>query len=177
MQLHLYWSIDIKMSILMHLHINAKGNAMNAEPDDSVVQAWARLMRAQRITLASIEQALKSAGLPPLVWYDVLLELERAGDRGLRPFELEREMLLAQYNLSRLIERIEKAGYVERRACEGDGRGQIVVATDAGKKMRQRMWAVYGPTIQKAVGGRLPPNQIEALHALLGTLIGKPARQ
>ena len=98
---------------------------MNAEPDDSVVQAWARLTRAQRMILASIEQALKSAGLPPLVWYDVLLELERAGDRGLRPFELEREMLLAQYNLSRLIERIEKAGYAERRACEGDGRGQI----------------------------------------------------
>jgi DNA-binding MarR family transcriptional regulator len=150
---------------------------MEANPSDSVVRAWARLMRAQRMTLASIEQALKSAGLPPLVWYDALLELERAGDKGFRPFELEREMLLAQYNLSRLIDRIEKAGYVERRACQGDGRGQIIAVTAAGKKMRRRMWAVYGPAIQKAVGDRLPPNQIETLNALLGTLIGKPASQ
>jgi DNA-binding MarR family transcriptional regulator len=150
---------------------------MDTNPSDSVVRASARLMRAQRMTLASIEQALKSAGLPPLVWYDVLLELERAGDKGLRPFELEREMLLAQYNLSRLIDRIEKAGFVERSACGGDGRGQIVTVTAAGKKMRRRMWAVYGPAIQKAVGDRLPPNQIETLNALLGTLIGNPASQ
>jgi DNA-binding MarR family transcriptional regulator len=35
-------------------------------------------------------------------------------------------MLLAQYNLSRLLDRIERAGLVERRACEDDGRGQLV---------------------------------------------------
>jgi DNA-binding MarR family transcriptional regulator len=148
---------------------------MKKNPGDHVVQAWVRLMRAQRLTLSSIEQALKSAGLPPLVWYDVLLELERAGDEGLRPFELEREMLLAQYNLSRLTDRIEKAGYVERRACEGDGRGQIIAVTAAGKNMRRRMWAIYGPAIQKAIGGRFSANQIEALNALLETLIRKPA--
>jgi DNA-binding MarR family transcriptional regulator len=148
---------------------------MKENPDDGAVLAWARLMRAQRIALASAEQALKSAGLPPLVWYDALLELERAGDKGLRPFELEREMLLEQYNLSRLIGRIEKAGYVERRACEGDGRGQIVAVTAAGKKMRRRMWAVYGPAIQRAVGNRLPPDRIDTLNTLLGALIGKPA--
>jgi DNA-binding MarR family transcriptional regulator len=118
---------------------------------------------------------LKSAGLPPLAWYDVLLELERAGDKGLRPFELEREMLLAQYNLSRLIDRMENAGYVERRACESDGRGQIIALTAAGKKMRRLMWAVYGPAIRRAVGTRLQPAQIETLNAILGTLIGKPA--
>jgi DNA-binding MarR family transcriptional regulator len=150
-------------------------NVMKANPGDSAVQAWARLMRAQRMTLALIEQALKSAGLPPLAWYDALLELERAGDKGLRPFELEREMLLAQYNLSRLIDRMEKAGLVERRACEGDGRGQVVAVTATGKKMRRRMWAVYGPAIQRAVGGRLRPKQIETLNALLGALTGKPA--
>ena len=148
---------------------------MKANPSDNVVRAWTRLMRAQRMALAFVEQALKSAGLPPLVWYDALLELERAGDEGLRPFELEREMLLAQYNLSRLIDRIEKAGYVERRVCQGDGRGQIIAVTAAGKTMRRRMWTVYGPAIQSVVGSRLPPDQIETLNAVLEALIGKPA--
>ena len=87
-----------------------------------MVRAWARLAKAQQLALAFIESALKDAKLPPLAWYDALLELERAGDRGLTPVELQREMLLAQYNLSRLIDRIEHAGYAERRPCDDDAR-------------------------------------------------------
>jgi DNA-binding MarR family transcriptional regulator len=150
---------------------------MEAKPSESAVRAWARLLKAQRIALGRIEQALKSAGLPPLDWYDALLELERAGADGLRPFELEREMLLAQYNLSRLVDRLEKAGYVERRACAEDGRGQVIAITAAGKAIRRRMWAVYAAAIQSALGDRLSEKQTEALDALLGTLIDKPSPQ
>ena len=82
--------------------------------------------------MGTVESALKDAGLPPLVWYDVLLELERAGEAGVRPFELERAMLLAQYNLSRLLERIEKESYIERRTCPDDGRGQLLRITESG---------------------------------------------
>jgi DNA-binding MarR family transcriptional regulator len=143
---------------------------MSKTPSEIVVRAWARLTKAQRWALASIEQALGAAKLPPLAWYDVLLELERAGG-SLRPFELEREMLLAQYNLSRLIDRMEEAGYVARRALKEDRRGQVIVVTSAGKTLRRRMWSVYGPAIQAAIGDHLSPKQIETLSALLGALI------
>jgi DNA-binding MarR family transcriptional regulator len=144
---------------------------MRSHPRDAVVRAWARLAQAQQIALRTIEGALKAAKLPPLAWYDALLELERAGDRGLRPGELQSEMLLAQYNLSRLIDRIEHAGYVERRPCDDDGRGQVIVITSAGRDLRRRMWAVYGPAIQRALGDRLSPRQAETLDALLGKLV------
>ena len=147
---------------------------MNGNPSETAVQAWARLIKAQRQALAAIEQALSAAKLPSLAWYDVLVELERSGG-NLRPFELEREMLLAQYNLSRLIGRLEKAGYVERRAYADDRRGQVVAITPAGKSMRRRMWSVYGPAIQAAVGANLSSKQIDTLAALLGTLIEKSA--
>jgi DNA-binding MarR family transcriptional regulator len=143
---------------------------MSEQPSEAVVRAWARLAKAQRKALTSIEEALSAAKLPPLAWYDVLLELERAGG-SLRPFEVEREMLLAQYNLSRLIDRLEKAGYVERRSCEADRRGQVIAITSAGKNVRRRMWSVYGPAIQAAVGAHLSPKQIETLAVLLGALI------
>ena len=143
---------------------------MSGRPSEAVVRAWARLTKAQRQALVSIEQALGAARLPSLAWYDVLLELERAGG-SLRPTELEREMLLAQYNLSRLIDRMEKAGYVERRALREDRRGQTIVITSAGKALRRRMWSVYGPAIQAAIGDRLSPKQIDTLSALLGALI------
>jgi DNA-binding MarR family transcriptional regulator len=102
----------------------------------------------------------------------VLLEVERAGPVGLRPYELERAMLLAQYNLSRLIDRIEAAGYVERKLCTDDGRGQRVVMTDAGKVIRRQMWPVYARAIECAVGDRLSAEEAEVLGDLLGRLIG-----
>ena len=144
---------------------------MIEKPSRIVVRAWARLMKAQQLALGAIEQDLKAAGLPPLVWYDVLLEVERAGGEGLRPFELERAMLLAQYNLSRLIDRIERAGYVERRDCADDGRGQMIVITESGKAMRRKMWPVYGRAIAAAVGKRLSPKEAETLAGLLGRIM------
>lgn len=67
---------------------------MSDKPSEATIRAWARLMKAQHRTLGAIEGALKAAGLPPLAWYDVLLETERAGKDGLRPFELERALSL-----------------------------------------------------------------------------------
>jgi len=144
---------------------------MTQSPSETVIRVWARLMRAQQLALASVERELKRAGLPPLVWYDVLLELERAGPEGLRPFELERAMLLAQYNLSRLVDRIERAGFVERRACADDGRGQLVAITERGKAIRRKMWPIYAEAIEATVGKRLSAGQAESLDGLLGLLI------
>jgi DNA-binding MarR family transcriptional regulator len=144
---------------------------MTERPSETAVRAWARLMKAQQLALASIERELKAAALPPLAWYDVLLELERAGSEGLRPFELERAMLVAQYNLSRLIDRIEQAGFVERRACADDGRGHLLAITERGRAIRRKMWPIYARAIEVAVGRHLSANQAEALDDLLGLLI------
>lgn len=144
---------------------------MTENPSEAMIRLWARLMKAQRLKLASVERELKAAGLPPLVWYDVLLELERAGREGLRPFELERAMLLAQYNLSRLVDRIERAGFVERRACEDDGRGQLVAITERGKAIRRKMWPIYAQAVEATMGKRLSAKQVETLDSLLSLLI------
>jgi DNA-binding MarR family transcriptional regulator len=148
---------------------------MTVEPCESAVRAWARLLRAHQEALGRVEGALKAAGLPPLGWYDVLLELERAGERGVRPFELERELLLPQYGLSRLLDRMAEAGLVARGACPSDGRGQVVAITEAGRAMRARMWPVYGAALQEAVGARLCAEEADSLAALLDKLVGPRA--
>lgn len=147
---------------------------MDDKPSEAVTRAWARLLRAQHTAQTSVETALKQAGFPPLSWYDVLLELDRAGRKGMRPFELERQLLLPQYGLSRLLDRIEKAGYIERRPCGDDGRGQIIAITQTGRTMRRRMWPVYGRAIERAVGAHLSEGEAEALVRLLGKLSEPP---
>lgn len=140
------------------------------QPSAAVVAAWTGLIRAQRVALQRVEQRLKQAGLPPLGWYDVLWELERAGACGLRPFALERTLLLAQPNLSRLLDRLEQAGLVERRRCDSDGRGQFVAITAAGRQMRRRAWQVYRVAIGEAVGTHLAEAEAATLARLLEPL-------
>jgi DNA-binding MarR family transcriptional regulator len=145
---------------------------MKHEPSEQSVTTWVRLVRAGQTVLGKIEAELKAADLPPLAWYDVLLELGRAEDGRLRPLELERRTLLAQYNASRLIDRMEKAGLVERLPHPEDGRGQLVAITPAGRAQQKRIWKIYGPAIGRHVGEKLRPAEAVELARLLAKLIG-----
>jgi DNA-binding MarR family transcriptional regulator len=143
---------------------------MAKEPSGAVVDAWIALNRAQQFALSRIERAFRDAGMPPSAWYDVLWELEKAGAAGLRPFEVERRRLIAQSNVSRLIDRLAEAGYVERRPCDEDGRGQRVVVTAAGREMRKRMWPIYARAIGDTVGRRVSEREAATLATLLAQL-------
>lgn len=136
-------------------------------PANQTIRAWAQLQRVSRQMLERVEGALKEAGLPPLVWYDVLHELVGAGEAGLRPGQLIDSMLLAQYNLSRLLDRMEKDGLIARSAVEGDGRAQMITATSEGLRVRRAMWTVYGRQISELVGDRLNEEETKALSSLL----------
>lgn len=141
------------------------------EPCESAIRAWSQLMRAHQTAVAHVQGALKTANLPSIDSYEALLELEGAGERGMRPVALERELGMPQYGLSRLLARMEDAGLVERRSCPSDGRGQMVVITPAGAEMRRKMWSVYAPALHEAIGQRLSSEESEGLAELLGRLL------
>ena len=146
---------------------------MAKRPTDAKIEAWTRLVRAGQSVLSAVEADLKAAGFPPLAWYDALLELNRAEGDGLRPFELQQRMLLAQYNLSRLADRLEAAGYVERRPCEEDGRGHVVVITRQGRALLRRMWPAYAAAIEAHLGAKLSDQEAAALSRTLGKLVAR----
>jgi DNA-binding MarR family transcriptional regulator len=144
---------------------------MTQKASETVVDAWIALVRAQQAAVLKVERAFRDAGLPPHAWYDVLWELDRAPETGLRPYEIERRMLIAQSNISRLIDRLEERGYVERRACETDGRGQNVVISAAGREIRRRMWPVYAKAISEAVGRHFSEREAATIRDLLARLV------
>lgn len=131
------------------------------------IDAWIQLMRTSARVLLAVEAALKRAGMPPLAWYDLLLELKRAEPEGLRPFQLQSAMLIPQYNMSRLLDRVVKAGYAERHICDDDKRGQIIRITDAGLQMQDRMWPVYRATLERDFAAGLTRQQAEDLARIL----------
>lgn len=139
-------------------------------PRQATVTAWARLFRSHKLLLEAVERDLKQAGLPPLSWYDVLLEVHDAPAEGIRQYELGAQVLLPKYNLSRLLDRLEGEGLVVRRACPEDGRGSRVALTPAGRQLLRRMWRTYGDSIRERFERRLAPGEIEALSTILGKL-------
>jgi DNA-binding MarR family transcriptional regulator len=136
-------------------------------PTEAAVQAWARLVRVEQALLGRIEEDLKAAGLPPLVWYDVLLELVREPGDRLRHRDLHRRMLLAKYNLSRLLDRMEANGLIGRQPVNDDARGEYVRVTTRGRDMQKRMWPVYRRAIAKHFSGRLSIDDIDQLLRIL----------
>ena len=139
---------------------------------DIVTKAWIRLVRARHAVVSRLEADGKAAGALPIEWYDVLWDLERH-DGGVRPFELEERLLFAQYNLSRLIDRLVEAGLVRREVCPTDKRGQMLFITEAGRKARKATWPHYARGMNKHLGDKLTEAEAEKLAALLGKLIEK----
>jgi DNA-binding MarR family transcriptional regulator len=146
-----------------------------ATPSPEAIKAWARLMRVSRQLVEGAEDALKESGLPPLAWYDVLHELAEAGEGGLRPFQLIARTLFAQYNISRLLARLEADGLVEKLPVADDGRGQTICITAKGRETRRQMWAVYGRSITELIGAKLSADELNMVSALLGRLRHPPA--
>ena len=145
---------------------------MSDKLSDAVTRAWVRLVRARHVVVSAVEADVKVEGVLPLEWYDVLWDLERHED-GVRPFELEQRLLFAQYNLSRLIDRMVEAGLVKRMACPTDKRGHMLFLTELGRKQRKASWPHYARAVNKHLGDKLTEAETEKLAALLEKLIEK----
>lgn len=137
-------------------------------PKDPVQKAWVALQRFGPALLERVESRVQEAGLPTLDWYDVLWAIEREGP--LRQRDLANHMLLKRYSVSRLIDRMEMEGLLERRDCPGDARGQMLHLTPAGMRLRKEIWGVYGRAMREAL---TPLSEKEALQ--LATLLMKLA--
>ena len=116
---------------------------------DPKSHAWAVLLTAHATLIERIETALAEAGLPPLGWYDVLWELEKAEGGKLRMYELAHRVVLSRSNLTRLADRLEDAGLIEREDTPHDRRGYHCVITRAGLALRRKMWLVYKAEIER----------------------------
>lgn len=131
------------------------------------ILAWARLLRAHKVLLEQVQGALAQAELPPLEWYDLLLELDLAEGKRLRFADLGERIVLSRSNLTRLCDRLEKAGLIAREKCEEDGRGLYAALTPKGAELRKRMWPTYRQAIQKHFSAEMSEQEAEVLAELL----------
>jgi DNA-binding MarR family transcriptional regulator len=144
---------------------------MTPKPTEISVEAWTCLVRTEQALLAKVEEHLKRSGFPPLEWYDVLIELDREPAGTLPQSVVQSRVLIAQYNLCRLCDRLEREGLLRRVPSPDDGRSNLLVITEEGRKLRRDMWPAYASAIEAHLGSRLSPGEATELARLLGKLV------
>jgi DNA-binding MarR family transcriptional regulator len=140
---------------------------MATQIGDEHLNAWRALLNVHARLTESIERALADAGLPQLAWYDVLWSLHRAPGRRLRMGELADAVTISRSGLTRLVDRIEAEGLLERSPVPDDRRAIEVVITSDGSKLLRRMWPVYERVLREQFEASLSRQEAAALGKAL----------
>ena len=136
------------------------------------LSAWRAFLRAHSQVTRRLEADLLSEHDLSLPTYDVLVQLSEAPNRRLRMTELAERVLLSRSGLTRLVDRLEREGLVERQACPSDARGTHAVLSDAGLERLRAAWPTHLRGVAQHVTDRLTAEETTQLSAILGKLIG-----
>lgn len=143
---------------------------MTDVPSDPQLQAWSALVAVYQSVLHDVVQALEGeAGLDSGV-FSALAYLARAEMPGRLSLSALHDLMHPRYSqpgLSRLVQRMEADGLVERRADPRDGRAAVLVLTRAGRARFSRADAVYAGALREHFGCHLSGAQARALEAAL----------
>jgi DNA-binding MarR family transcriptional regulator len=97
--------------------------------------AWRGLLRVHSALVKALDAELLAAHALPLTSYEVLINLQAAPGRRRRMAELADGVLLSRSGMTRLVDRLEREGLIERDPCTDDGRGTFAVLTDKGEAL------------------------------------------
>ncbi|MDQ0619413.1 MarR family winged helix-turn-helix transcriptional regulator [Arthrobacter globiformis] len=101
-------------------------------------ETWESLFRAQVAVMRRLQSGPAFRDLA-VNEYDVLFTLSRCPSGWLRLNELNDNVLLSQSSLSRLVDRLEKRGLVERQPAPNDGRGVLLKLTEEGAALQKEI--------------------------------------
>ena len=128
---------------------------------------WEAFIRAYAATSHALERLSDSRGGLPLGEHFLLVQIARGPKDGIRPTELASRSLLTKSGLTRAIDRLEREGLVERRACPTDGRGQHIMLTARSQHLLRRSAPSHLRAIAKHFADPLSGEELDVLTRAL----------
>ena len=135
------------------------------EADDRIIYS---LTEAQRILMAHLKDRLSAEGLSITVVQAGMLFLLGQRD-GRTMTELSRLLFTENSSMTRLVDRMEKAGLVQRRTDPQDRRTLTISITEAGRKQAAAAKKIVRG-VNEDIKARLSPEELEVLKRVLGRL-------
>jgi DNA-binding MarR family transcriptional regulator len=149
--------------------------ALTAVPASAAIVADAPGLGAWRSFLISharitrrLDEELQGAHGLSLAEYDALLQIAHAPGRRVRMNVLAERVILSRSGITRLVDRLEAAGCVERAACTTDARGQEAVLTPVGLERLRSAATTHLDGVRRYFLDRLDPGDLIALEMSLG---------
>jgi DNA-binding MarR family transcriptional regulator len=98
------------------------------------LRAWRGLLRAHACLAKRLDAELEREHGLPMTSYEVLHHLDDAGAGRMRMCDLAEQAQLSRSGLTRLVDRLERDGLLERCSCDHDARGSYACLTDLGRE-------------------------------------------
>ena len=135
--------------------------------DDDRITAVGMLAEAYAALGQSLGREMETEGGIALTWYGVLVRLGRSPGGQLRMSDLAAAVALTTSGTTRLVDRIEAAGLIERRACAEDRRVAYAALTSAGRELLARTTPLHIAGIERHLVAALTPAELNRLVDLL----------
>jgi DNA-binding MarR family transcriptional regulator len=139
--------------------------------DEHEQHTWRGFLTAQRLLFDGIERQLQQDSGLPHTYYEILVRLSEAPGRTLRMSELASTSLSSRSRISHAVARLEETGWVRRRQCEHDKRGQLAELTDAGMVALEKAAPGHVEAVRRGLFDALSPAQVAALRDISDTLV------
>jgi DNA-binding MarR family transcriptional regulator len=135
-------------------------------------EAWISLTQTHAAVTGRLQEALTSAELPPLPWFEVLATLQRAPEQRLKMGELAEALVITRGGLTKLVDRLIKAGLLERAFCETDRRVSYATLLPAGIELLEEMRPIVRAELASAFSAKLSVAQADELREMLDSIRG-----
>jgi DNA-binding MarR family transcriptional regulator len=141
------------------------------KPDARRMEAWQALLFGHAALVRRLDHELQESADMPLQWYEVLLRLYRAPHHRLRMQELGQSLFFTPSGVTRVVDRLEEVGLVERQKCPADRRGTYAALTDDGLARFREAGPVHLRGIEEHFGSLVGDDEADAISAALGRII------
>lgn len=130
---------------------------------DDEIAAWKGMLRTHRDLVVSLDTRLEREHSLPLSSYEVLMVLADSDGGRARMGELAEQLLLSRSGLTRLVDRLVRQGWVERKPCEDDARGLYAAITRSGRAKLKRARPAHLDGVRELFLSRLSDSDLEGL--------------
>jgi DNA-binding MarR family transcriptional regulator len=145
--------------------------------DEQEQRAWRGLTAMIHLLPAALDRQLRAEADIPHAYYLILAMLSEAPERTLRMSDLARITSTSPSRLSHAVARLQERGWVQRRQCPSDGRGQVAVLTDSGHQTLAGAAAGHVAQVRRLVFDRLSREQVRQLAGIADRVVTGSAVQ
>lgn len=133
------------------------------KPDERRMRAWESLLRAHHGLAHALGRELEAEHGLTLAQYEVLLRLRNAPAGRMRMQDLAGAAFFSPSGMTRLIDRMAEAGWVERVKCDSDLRGTYASLTTAGRAALRTAATTHLRGIEQHFGRHLSDDEADAV--------------